>query len=99
MIVNKSINENAADDWIKLVKKHRKNQKGLPALSNLKTNAGIVELNNAIFNASANPEGLIVDASSGNVTAPDCGGMGEDLKEKSYDDLDDEFDMSTRTLL
>ena len=40
-----TMSENAKVDWLRRVKKHRKNQKGLPALSTLNTDAGNVEHN------------------------------------------------------
>ena len=45
-----TLNENAKEDWLKLVKKHKKKQKGLPALSTLNTDAGNVEHNISMFN-------------------------------------------------
>ena len=50
MINNKiDLDEDAKDDWLKIVNKHRRRQKGLPALSRLNTNAGNVEKNIEIF--------------------------------------------------
>ena len=99
------MNENAKNDWLDLVKRHRKRQKGLPALSSLKTNAGNVELGLHMFNTLSSPDGGVsVDPVNGNVSAAgegactECGGMGESF-DKRYDNLDDCFDMSTRTLI
>lgn len=47
---NISIQEDAKSEWMKLVRKHKKRQKGLPALSQLNTNAGDVEHNINVFN-------------------------------------------------
>lgn len=116
------VNENAKTAWLDLVKRHQKRQKGLPALSTLKPNAGNVELGLHMFNTFSSPDGgITVDPVNGSVTSAgeaasaDCGGMGEsfdnsDSREdsvkdepksstKNYDNLDDDFDMSTRTLL
>ena len=83
------VSENAKIDWMKIVNKHKKKQKGLPALSTLNTNAGNVEKNIEIFNAMQPDGGVSVDAVNGNVSS--CEGMCEQL--------DDDFDMSMRTLL
>lgn len=54
--MNKSIlNEDAKQDWLNIVKKHKKKQKGLPALSKLNTNAGNVEYNISMLNKMNNP--------------------------------------------
>ena len=45
-----TLDENAKEDWLKLVKKHKKKQKGLPALSRINKNAGDVEKNIELFN-------------------------------------------------
>ena len=34
-----TLDENAKEDWLKLVKKHKKKQKGLPALSRINKKA------------------------------------------------------------
>ena len=69
--VDKSIQENAKVDWMKLVNKHRKHQKGLPALSKLNTNAGNVEHNINMFNMMQPDGSVTVDASNGNVSSGD----------------------------
>ena len=74
--------EDAKTDWLALVKKHRRKQKGLPALSTLNPNAGNVEHNVAMFNKMNNPvEGPSNNPVSGpfggDVSAPVSGGMGE----------------------
>ena len=77
----------AKKDWLKIVNKHKKKQKGLPALSTLNTNAGNVEHNIEMFNMMQ-PDGLVsVDSVNGNV------GMGESMETKTeyvtlhYNDL------------
>lgn len=50
-----TLDENAKDEWMKLVKKHKRQQKGLPALSTLNINAGNVEHNVAMFNKMNSP--------------------------------------------
>ena len=50
-----TLNENAKEDWLKLVKKHKKKQKGLPALSTLNTDAGDVETHIKMFNKMTSP--------------------------------------------
>lgn len=67
--VDKNIQENAKVDWMKLVNKHRKRQKGLPALSKLNTNAGNVEHNINMFNMMQPDGSATVDASNGNVSS------------------------------
>lgn len=70
-----NIEEDAKSDWMNIVKKHRKRQKGLPALSRLNTNAGNVEHNISMFNMMQ-PSGIAsVDAGNGNVSA----GMSEEF--------------------
>lgn len=64
------MNENAKVDWMKIVKKHKKRQKGLPALSTLNTNAGNVEHNIHMFNHMNTP----VDAPSNNPVSGPFGG-------------------------
>lgn len=109
---NKSINlkENTKDDWLTLAKKHRRKQKGLPALSKLNTNAGNVEHNVSMFNhmntAAGGPTNNPVSGPfGGDSSAPSAsGGMGESIKKKTFikstnKELDDVFDMSMRTLL
>lgn len=44
------MHENAKVDWMRIVDKHKKKQKGLPALSRMNTNAGNVEHNIKMFN-------------------------------------------------
>lgn len=82
-----TLDENAKDDWIKLVKKHKKRQKGLPALSTLNTNAGNIEHNVSMFNKMNSP----ADGPSNNPISGPFGGavssggegvaMGESLTE------------------
>lgn len=78
---NRTINldENAKNDWFKIVKRHKKRQKGLPALSTLNPNAGNVEKSIELFNMMQPSGNVSVDASSGNVEA---GGMGESVQLK-----------------
>lgn len=73
------LDENAKNDWFKIVKKHKKRQRGLPALSTLNTNAGNVEKSIELFNMMQPSGNASVDASNGNVEA---GGMGESLQLK-----------------
>ena len=70
MTDDKNIHEDAKSDWMKLVKKHKKKQKGLPALSRLNTNAGNVEHNIKMFNTAATP----VDGPSNNPISGPFGG-------------------------
>lgn len=83
-----ALDENKKVDWLNTVKKHRRKQKGLPALSKLNTNAGNVEKNIEIFN-SMQSSGFSTDAVNGNTSSV---GVSESV-------LDDNFDMSMRTLL
>lgn len=64
----KDIQEDAKSDWMKIVNKHKKRQKGLPALSSLNTNAGNVEHNINMFNMMQPNSTPHVDASNGNTT-------------------------------
>ena len=57
-MIDSMIKEDAKSDWLNLVNKHKKRQKGLPALSKLNTNAGNVELNTNMFN-KMNSTGMI----------------------------------------
>lgn len=71
------MNNDAKSAWMRQVKKHKKRQHGLPALSTLNPNAGNVEHNINMFNMMQ-PEGSIsVDAASGNVFAEASVSMGE----------------------
>lgn len=45
-----TLDENAKQDWLNIVKKHKKKQKGTPALTTLNTDAGDVEKHIEIFN-------------------------------------------------
>lgn len=107
---NINLKENAKDDWLTLAKKHRRKQKGLPALSKLNTNAGNVEHNVSMFNHMNTPTGgptnnPVSGPFGENVSASSAGeGMGESIKKKTFikskhEKLDDVFDMSMRTLL
>lgn len=80
---NMNIQEDAKSDWMKIVSKHKKKQKGLPALSKLNTNAGNVEHNINMFNMmSSGCTDATVDAVNGNVSCGGCSaGMGESLTE------------------
>lgn len=77
----------AKKDWLKIVNKHKKKQKGLPALSTLNTDAGNVEHNIEMFNMMQPDGSVSVDSVNGNV------GMGESMEIKNdyvalqYDDL------------
>ena len=75
------LEEDVKDDWLNIVKKHKKRQKGLPALSRLNTNAGNVEKNIELFNAMQPNDNITVDAANGNVSTGDCCAMGESLEE------------------
>lgn len=66
---NLNIQEDAKSDWMSLVNKHKKKQKGLPALSTLNTNAGNVEHNINMFNMMQPDRIATVDASNGNVSS------------------------------
>lgn len=73
----------------KRAKKHKKKQKGLPALSRLNTNAGNVEHNVNMFNHMNSPaEGPsnnpISGPFGGDVSAPAGGGMGESLDKPRF---------------
>ena len=104
------LQEDAKNDWISLVKKHRRKQKGLPALSKLNTNAGNVEKNIEMFN-DMQPDGIAtVDAINGTISAASCcesldlfDGEVFTCEDHQHNvtqtDLDDKFDMSMRTLL
>lgn len=85
---NNRLDENAKDEWMKLVKKAKKKQKGLPALTKINTNAGNVEHNVAMFNKINSP----IDGPSNNPISGPFGGdvttstaegaaMGESLHE------------------
>lgn len=69
---NDTFNEDAKSEWLRLVRKHRRKQAGLPALSKLNTNAGNVELGMNLFNTLNNSESISVDAVNGNVSSADC---------------------------
>lgn len=75
----KGIQKDAKSDWMSLVNKHKKKQKGLPALSTLNTNAGNVEYNIEMFNMMQPSSSMSVDAASGNVFA-DGAVMSESLE-------------------
>lgn len=77
------LDENAKNDWLDLVKKHRKKQKGLPALSVLNKNAGNVEHNIAMFNKMNSGEQLDVNPMNGTTSEP--AGMGESIELKESD--------------
>lgn len=87
--MNKStLNEDAKQDWLNIVKKHKKKQKGLPALSKLNTDAGNVEKNIELFNKMSSP----VEAPSNNpisglhgdsVEAAEGSSIGESLIKES----------------
>lgn len=70
--------EDAKDDWLDVVNKHKKKQKGLPALSILNTNAGNVEKNIEIFNAMQPDGSASIDAANGNVEV--SASIGESLE-------------------
>ena len=95
----------AKSAWLDTVDSHKKKQKGLPALSTLKTDVGPRDVTDCMFNNSTS------DASSAVV---DGGSFGESVTRKSLDDknvsvlnkkavqtesLDDGFDMFLRTWL
>ena len=61
------MNEDARNDWLKLVKQHKKKQKGLPALSTLNTDAGNVEHNVEMFNHMQPSECVPVSPISGSM--------------------------------
>ena len=63
-----NIQEDAKSDWMSLVNKQKKKQKGLPALSTLNTNAGNVEHNIEMFNMMQPDGNVNVDASNGNMS-------------------------------
>ena len=100
------LDENARDEWLKLVKKHKKRQKGLPALSTLNPNAGNVEHNINMFNMMNGSSTPTINPINGNTTSDggcgECVAMGEALQpypDKTvvlhYDDLN--IDVVTRT--
>ena len=66
---NLNIQEDAKSDWMNLVNKHKKKQKGLPALSTLNTNAGNVEHNIEVFNMMQPNSMPYVDSSNGNIVS------------------------------
>lgn len=94
---NLKLTENAKEDWLAIAKKHRRKQKGLPALSKLNTNAGNVEHNISMFNKMNSPiEGPTNNPISGpfggDVSTSASVGMCEDLEDKQtitlyYEDL------------
>lgn len=61
-----NIQEDAKSDWMKLVTKHKKKQRGLPALSKLNPSAGNVEHNIKMFNMSSSGSSSGVDTVNGN---------------------------------
>lgn len=65
----KDIQEDAKSDWMSLVNKHKKKQKGLPALSTLNTDAGNVEHNIEMFNMMQPNSIPSVDSSNGNTVS------------------------------
>ena len=83
---NLKIQENAKSDWMKLVNKHKKKQKGLPALSKLNTNAGNVEHNINMFNMMQPSGDMSVDAANGNIST----GMSEDFTKGGQNTVNDE---------
>lgn len=94
-----ALEENAKVDWMKVVKKHKKNQKGL-ALSTLNTDAGDVETSINMFNMMQ-PS---VDSMGGCAESLEKDCTPEPTKELCSEhadnaSLDDKFDMSLRTLL
>lgn len=93
--IRKNIKEDAKSDWMNTVKKHKRKQKGLPALSSLNTNAGDVEKNVEIFNDMQPSTITSVSPVNGTPSESCC----EDCNIKKFDDLDDKFDMSMRSLL
>lgn len=81
--VKTNMQENAKVDWMKLVNRHRKKQRGLPALSRLNTNAGNVEHNIEMFNMMQPDGSITVDSSNGNVSSNDgacCEAMSSDYR-------------------
>lgn len=95
--MNKQIVENAKDEWMKIVKKHKRKQRGIPALSTLNTNAGNVEHNIAMFNKMNTPVSNVdVNPVSGPFSSGE--GMGESLTTKQQE-LDDDFDVFLRAIL
>lgn len=87
----------------KRAKYHRKRQRGLPALSKLKTNAGNVEYNVSMFNKMNSPvDGMsnnpISGPFGGDVSAPAVsGGMGESLCEDAK--TSDMFEIKENTVI
>lgn len=75
-----NIQEDAKSDWMAVVNRHKKKQKGLPALSKLNTNAGNVEHNINMFNMMQSNSDITIDPSSGNVSSGDS--CCEDYAEK-----------------
>ena len=70
--IKTDIQEDAKSAWMKIVDKHKKKQKGLPALSTLNTNAGNVEHNINMFNMMQPDGNMSVDASNGNISGDAC---------------------------
>ena len=66
---NLNIQEDAKSDWMEIVNKHKKRQKGLPTLN---TNAGNVEHNINMFNMMQPNSSVSVDASNGNISGDSC---------------------------
>lgn len=64
-----NIQEDAKSDWMRLVNKHKKKQRGLPALSNLNTDAGNVEHNIEMFNMMQPNSMPSADSSNGNTVS------------------------------
>lgn len=77
---NLNIQEDAKSDWMKLVRKHRKRQNGLP-ITSLNTDAGNVEHNIKMFNMMQPSEVVSADASNGN-TPGNSSGCCEELNNK-----------------
>ena len=101
--IESKIQEDAKSDWMKIVKRHKKKQRGIPALSSLNTDAGNVEHNINMFNmmngATETSSSDAFNSSSGCCESTQNCNDSQKQEVLTEDKLDDNFDMSMRTLL
>jgi hypothetical protein len=97
---------NPKTEWEKVVSKHKKNQKGLPALSSMKTDVGNRELSDSVFNSSVSdmPSAAVDGGSFGESFDKSCKTDDKNVSIKhrkpiKKESLDDGFDMYLRTWL
>ena len=94
--LNTNIQEDAKQDWMNLVKRHKKRQKGLPALSTLNTDAGNVEHNVNMFNKLNTPLSSVnVNPVNGtNISSSESGSLGESVDKASDSRLDEVVELT-----